>query len=74
MRGEIGDAGAEATGPSLQEIVDRIARLENAVTDLAALVAEGAVARPSVFLSRKGAAARDRFIGFLDEVRSEQPL
>ncbi|HXX90676.1 MAG TPA: hypothetical protein VEI83_10685 [Acidimicrobiales bacterium] len=50
----------------------RLTRLEDAVVDLATIVTEGAISRPSVLVGPEGTEASRRFMEFLSQIREER--
>jgi len=55
-----------------QDAMRRLDRLEDALADLATLVAEGSVARPSLVVGPEGKGAQERFMDFLEAIRLER--
>ena len=50
----------------------RLDRLEDALIDLATIVTEGSISRPSVLVGPEGAEASERFTAFVSAVRMER--
>jgi hypothetical protein len=54
------------------DIAYRLDRLEDALIDLATIVTEGAISRPSVLVGPEGTEASERFTAFVSAVRMER--
>ena len=56
----------------MDDLSKRVTRLEDALVDFATLVAEGTIARPSLFVGAAAEDAGERFAAFIGAVRRER--
>ncbi|HMK99365.1 MAG TPA: hypothetical protein VK428_04180 [Acidimicrobiales bacterium] len=64
--------GATKEARIMDDLSERMTRLEDALADLATLVAEGTIPRPSFCVGSAAEEASERFVAFLGAVRRER--